>query len=203
MLSLKKPKKIIRGFLVIASCLLILLGGYLLILVVSPVYIPSQPGTGWNEPVKAPQVKDDRVYIPRLSLNLTYRAGDENVLNDGLWHRYADRGNPETGGNFILAGHRFELAPTPQETRRKSPLYHMDKIQVGDFIYADFNGKRYQYKVARNYSVRPTQTEIEAPSTVAKMTLYTCTLGGSTDGREVLEAKLIKQINPDASLVNS
>jgi sortase A len=132
---------------------------------------------------------------------MPYSAGSARVLDNALWHRYADRGDPAKGGNFILAGHRFELAPTPQETRRKSPLYHIDKIQVGDYIYADFNGERYQYRVTRNYSVKPTQTEIEAPSETPKMTMYTCTLGGEWDGREVIEATLVKdKVDPSEEL---
>jgi sortase A len=110
------------------------------------------------------------------------------VLDNGAWHRHPERGDPEKGGNFILAAHRFELGPTPSETQRKSPLYHIDKVEVDDDIQIDFNGKRYDYRVAERLAVKPTQTEIEAPSDVAKLTLYTCTLGGETDGREVLIA---------------
>ncbi len=177
-------------------------GLYLLLLVLAPMYsAPAVPGKAWNEPVKKPVLDEDRVYIPRLSLNMPFASGNASVLDNALWHRYAERGDPAKGGNFILAGHRFELAPTPQETRRKSPLYHIDKVRVGDYIYADFQGLRYQYRVTRNYSVKPTQTEIEAPSAAPKLTMYTCTLGGEWDGREVVEATLVKEkVDPSEHL---
>jgi|SRR5687768_10930137 len=181
-----------------------LAGVYLLLLVFSPNIdnpAPSTPSqTNWNEPVARAEITEQRLYIPRLSLNLAYKD-DKKILNGGLWHRFPDRGDPEQGGNFILAGHRFEIGLTPGDTKRRSPLYHMNKIQTGDYIYADFNGKRYQYKVTRKYTVKPTQTEIEATSDTAKMTLYTCTLRGEADGREVLEAELIKDdVAPEAAL---
>jgi sortase A len=169
----------------------------------SPAISPPSPKSPWNEPVQqhAAELAEQRLYIPRLSLNLQYES-DQRVLNNGLWHRYPERGEPEKGGNFILAGHRFELGLTPGETRRKSPLYHIDKIQVGDYIYADFNGKRYQYEITRRYTVKPNQTEIEAPSDTPKMTMYTCTFKGTSDGREVLEAKLIESdVDPAAKLL--
>jgi len=181
----------------------IALGVYLFLLMLAPVYIgPPKPNTDWNKPVPhSKELTEDRLYIPRLSLNLAYKSGDANVLNDALWHRFAERGDPEKGGNFILAGHRFDLGWNPGETVYKSPLYNIDKIQTGDYIYADFSGKRYQYEVTNKYEVKPTQVEIEAPSTTPKMTLYTCTLNGENDGREVVEAKLaIGQISPEDDL---
>lgn len=54
------------------------------------------------------------------------------------------------------------------------------------------NGRRYQYEITKKYEVKPTQIEIEASSNEAKLTLYTCTLQGENDGREVFEAKLLK-----------
>jgi len=195
----KTPRRVVM-WIGLAS-LTMLAGLYLLLLVLSPVAgLPPTPGKNWNKPVEEPKLLEDRIYIPRLSLNMKYAAGGENVLNDALWHRFPDRGDPEKGGNFILAGHRFDIGWNPGETVRKSPLYNIDKMQIGDYIFADFNGRRYQYEVTRSYSVKPDQTEVEARSEVPKMTLYTCTLNGDKDGRVVLDAKLVKQFNPNDEL---
>jgi sortase A len=176
-------------------------GFYLLFLTKAPEVSPPTPQSKWNVPVETVKITQDRLYLPRLKLNLTYKAGDVRVLNDNIWHRFPERGDPEKGGNFILAGHRFEIGFTPGETKRKSPFYHLNKVTEGDFIYADFKGKRYKYQVTRKYTVKPDQTEIEGPSEEAKMTLYTCTLKGEADGREVLEAKLIQEdVNPAEDL---
>jgi sortase A len=187
---------------VILPVLGIATGAYLLLLANAPrAYHPPTPQSEWNVPVEKVKITQNRLYVPRLKLNLTYKAGDAGVLNDNIWWRFPERGDPEKGGNFILAGHRFEIGLTPNETKRKSPFYHLNKVEEGDLIYADFNGKRHKYEVTRKYTVKPNQTEIEAASKEAKMTLYTCTLKGEADGREVLEAKLIEtDVNPSEDL---
>jgi sortase A len=176
----------------VVALILLAAGGYLLWLSLgSAAYIPSNP-KAWNAPVpqEAAQLKDNRLYIPKLKLNLTYVSGGQSVLDDHIWHRFPERGNPEQGGNFILAGHRFEIGLTSGETKRKSPFYHINTLQPGDKIYADFKGIRYEYKVVKRFSVAPTQIEIEAKGEEPKMTLYTCTLKGEKDGREVIEARM-------------
>lgn len=182
----------------------LLAGLYLLLLVYSPALNSPRPKpqSQWSEPVSRERAKltEQRLYIPRLSLNLVY-DDNQSILANGLWHRFPERGDPKQGGNFIVAGHRFEIGLTPGETRRKSPLYHINKIEAGDYMYVDFSGQRYQYEVTKKYTVKPNQIEIEAPSSNAKMTVYTCTFKGETDGREVLEAKLIaKDVDPAAEL---
>jgi len=115
-------------------------------------------------------------------------------LESGAWHRFPERGNPEIGGNFILSAHRFELGWSPQQTRQKSPFYNINRINQGDTIYIDFKAKRYTYEVKRRYQVSPDALSIEAPSTEAKLTLYSysCTLKGSQDGRDVIEAVIVE-----------
>lgn len=167
-----------------------LVGGYLALLVASPTILPwinKRVNHGSGQASSVP-IQGNRIYIPKLNLNLAYAAGGEEVLKRGAWWRYPERGNPEKGGNFILAGHRFKLGITPYTTNQKSPFYHLNTMQPGDMIYVDYNDKRYAYKVIKNYTVPPTQVQIEAPSKTAKMTLYTCTLEGAADGREVLDA---------------
>ena len=191
--------------LAVVPLVLLLSGAYLLFLLWFPAMQSPGVSKRWNAPV--PHVKaeltENRIYIPKLKLNLAFKTGDATVLRDNLWHRYPDRGDPEKGGNFILAGHRFEIGLTPGETKRKSPLYHIDALLQGDKIYADFNGKRYLYEVADRLKVKPDQVSIEAPSTEPKMTLYSCTFQGSADGREVVVAQLVqKDIDPAQSLTS-
>ncbi len=179
--------KIVIGLLVS----LIVVGSYLGLLLLSPQLLPKLSNS-WN---KTPSIKsvysENRLYIPKLKLNLAYNSGGAEVLNLGAWHRFPERGNPEKGGNFILAGHRFKIGTTPKATKDSSPFYRFNLLSAGDKIYVDFKGIRYEYVVNKNYSVAPTQINIEAPSLVPKMTLYTCTLKGSSDGREVVEATQI------------
>lgn len=206
-------KKVKRGWfrrrctrqiaLTMLPILLLASGVYILLLLMAPTIQKPGISKSWNKPVpqSKAELSEQRLYIPKLKLNLTYKAGDAHVLRDNIWHRFPERGDPEKGGNFILAGHRFEIGLTPGETKRRSPFYHIDALTQGDKIYADFNGKRYMYEVTDRFKVKPDQTEIEAPSNEPKMTLYTCTFRGSADGREVIRARLIERdVDPSLQL---
>lgn len=136
-----------------------------------------------------PVATDDRLYIPQIGVNVAIVTGsDQTALEKGAWHRKPENGNPARGGNFILSAHRFVMSFTPSGTAIKSPFYNIDQLHVGDPITVDYQGKRYRYSVSRTYRVMPSQTEIEASSNTPKMTLYSCTLRGSADGRDVIEA---------------
>lgn len=192
--AIKKPsrhQKKIKAWLIYASAALCLgAGAYILILVLTPQVMMTPSTTDWNTPVKHSDEKltENRLYIPKLKLNITYKDGGAEVLSSNAWHRYPERGDPGQGGNFILAAHRFELGLTPGEVRRKSPFYHLNLLEPGDKIYVDYEGKRYEYITTKRYSVKPTAIEIENPSIDPVMTLYTCTFKGQADGREVITA---------------
>lgn len=134
--------------------------------------------------------KKDQVIIPQLGIQEGIYEGGAEVLENGTWHRYPERGKPGVG-NFILSGHRFVMGNTPGETLRKSPFYNLGKMKVGDPVYVDWRGRRFAYKVTKTYRVKPNEVSIEAPSKKHKLTLYTCTLSGSADGRLVIEAELL------------
>ena len=199
----RKPSTVVRftkkRLVIAAALLMVAAGAYLLLLLHAPdIYQPKSAKT-WNTPVvhQVTQLTDNRVYIPKLKLNLEYKAGDQRVLRDNLWHRYPEHGDPEKGGNFVLAGHRFEIGLTPGETARKSPLYHIETLAPGDDIYVDFSGVRYLYRVTSTFAVKPTQLDLEDVSATPKLTLYTCTIKGPDDGRDVVIAALVqKNVDP-------
>ena len=134
----------------------------------------------------------NRIQVQRLNLEVPYYNGESDVLNKGAWHRYPQNGNPENGGNFVLAAHRFELGLTPNQTKQKSPFYHIDGLQDGDEIKVMYNGKWYTYKVNKKYEVPATALYIENRSNEPKLTLYSCSLEGAAAGRYVIEAKPIQ-----------
>ena len=199
----KKKQKRIRSWLLIGLALALLTSGaYLLALTLAPqgqALITSHKN--WNRPVEKPKIDQNRLYIPKIKLNIDYLAGGPEVLNERAWWRHPERGNPESGGNFILSAHRFELGFTPGQTIRKSPFYHLHKLQEGDKVYVDFEGTRYEYEIEKRFEVRPSQTEIEAPSEDHKLTIYTCMLEGLEAGREVLVARQTqKDVDPSIEL---
>ena len=177
----------------VALCLLI--GGlYLLSLVAAPTVAPLIAAKQIDvNTLDAPTVEKNRIVIPKIGVDIHYAPGAASLDKGAQW-RYPDRGNPAKGGNFILAAHRFSIQPTPQSTVEKSPFYNIDKLVVGDKIVVDYVGTRYGYEIDKIFEVKPTQIEIEAPSETAKLTLYSCELGGSEAGRIVVTAKPLGKV---------
>lgn len=186
-------KKSTWGWIFLALPLIgMAVGIYLLVTITAPM-IPTSPDVVIKKLKQTLPSSENRLYIPKIGVDVPFVTGDASSLEKGAWHRFPERGDPETGGNFILSAHRFRFRPTPEETRNSSPFYYINKLEPGDRIYVDYNKKRYTYELAEKFQIKPSQTEIEEPSNQAKMTLYSCTLLGSHDGREVFIAKPIRE----------
>lgn len=138
------------------------------------------------------ELRENRLYLPKINVDVAVVPIDGNekaALEKGAIHRAPQSGNPKTGGNFVIAAHRFNIGLTPAGTRAKSPFYHLDKIAIGDDIYVDYDGVRYAYKVIETKSVRPDAIEIEHYTEDPRLTLYTCELAGPKAGRDVVIAE--------------
>lgn len=188
-------RRLVIDYKLLAALLGISAGVYILTTSLWPSLMHSPPMQSrqrqavYRKLETGPRLNGDRLYIPQIGLDVAIVEGtDESVLHKGAWHRQPQHGNPEIGGNFILSAHRFQLGRTPQGTHKKSPFYAINKLEPGHRIWVDYHNLRYEYVVNRRYSVKPSQIEIEAPSAVPKLTLYSCTLRGAADGREVIEA---------------
>lgn len=182
-----------RGLLLLAI-LLVVAGLYLVYVVNSPRLTTLPTILGGSKPVNqkvAPAPTDPLNYlvIPKLRLKMPIYSGDASVLQKGIWNRYPHRGSPARGGNFILAGHRFKLSVTPWATKDSSPLYNMGQLKVGDPIYVWWRHKLYTYKIVKTWKVAPNAVAIESPSNKPELTLYSCTVWGSADGRDVVRAE--------------
>ena len=177
---------------ILVAAIMILAGLYILAVALTPAIIAPTINPTSNKTVKQLQSKaaitENRLYIPKIDVNLPYATGSETVMEQGAWWRRPDNGNPADGGNFVLSAHRFIMGLTPQQTLRKSPFYNIDKLEIGDKIYIDYSGKRYKYTISKIFAVAPDAVEIEQRTDQPQLTLYSCTLGGSSDGREVIIA---------------
>ncbi|MEO5691042.1 MAG: sortase [Candidatus Saccharimonadales bacterium] len=192
-------KRTHKPHLFIAGLLLLVAGTYAGITILGAMVSPSTLGE--TEKVtrtlvqRQPELREDRLYIPKIGVDVSVVRGvNEQALEGGAWHRAPENGDPITGGNFVLAAHRFNLGLTPSLTRAKSPFYHIDKLQDGDDIYVDYKGVRYAYKISKKYDVPSTQTEIESRTKDTRLTLYSCNLAGPEKGRDVIEAKPVGTI---------
>jgi len=190
--KIHKLKVPILWFLLIASALVgVLLLTWLNIPNKQPLSTPQQEKFSQDIIITG----TNKLIIPKISVNSEIYEGDLSVLKKGTWHRYPSNGNPEKGGNFILAAHRYIFSMDPRRVMRESVLYNIDKLDVYDTIYIDWGGKRYTYRINKKYLVRPDATQIEAPTQNAKLTLYSCTKKGNLDGREVIEATMTTEPN--------
>ena len=182
---------------ILVAAIMILAGLYTLAVALTPAIIAPTINPTSNKTVKQLQSKaaitEHRLYIPKIDVNLPYATGSETVMEKGAWWRQPDNGNPADGGNFVLSAHRFIMGLTPQQTLRKSPFYNIGKLKTGDELVVDYDGKRYTYEISKIFSVTPDAIEIENRTNEPQLTLYSCTLGGSADGREVIVAKPISQ----------
>lgn len=196
MLKIKTERTIISGprIVMIVATLLLIAGGYVLTLVGAPTLAPliSMKPISVNA-LPAPAKSENRIIIPKIGVNIPYADG-ASALDHGAEWQHPDRGNPETGGNFIIAAHRFSIQPTPQATIEKSPFYSIDKLGVSDKIIVDYEGTRYAYEISNIIDAHSSQSEIDAPSDSPKLTLYSCELDGTVAGRVALTAKPLGKV---------
>jgi len=173
----------------------LLAGGlYTLSLVAAPVAAPLfalQPIDVNTLPT--PDKSGNRLVIPKLGINIAYDKG-QPALDRGAEWRSPTSGNPLDGGNFVIAAHRFSIQPTPMGTIKKSPFYHIDKLANGDKIIVDYQGKRYGYEITKQFTVQPTQIEIEARTNDPILTMYSCSLDGAESDRHVIQARRMGEV---------
>lgn len=203
---ISQPRQHIQDRLIIGGALLLIVGGlYLLSISLTPFFLsytinPTNNATTRKlaeTPVE--RITENRLYIPSINVNVSYAAGGPEALDKGAWWRKSDNGNPKDGGNFVIAAHRFQIGPTPHRTINNSPFYNIDRLKVGEDITVDYAGKRYEYTIAEIRRVNPDAIEIEERTQDPRLTLYTCTLGGTFDGREVIFATPKRAIQKPAS----
>lgn len=193
MLELQTHKRRWPGILLTIIALVLAGAGMYILLTVFAPSIPIISGKDSRETeeklASSAGTHGDHLYIPKSNVNVDIITGnDSSALERGAWHRKPENGDPIKGGNFVLSAHRFVMDYTPQGTTIKSPFYNIDKIEINDPIYVDYQNKRYEYKVTEKYSVKPDNVEVESPTAKPQLTLYSCTLQGSSDGRDVIIA---------------
>ena len=196
--SVKNRQKSWKSYILTIIAILMILGGvYLLALISTPLILSQNINPKDNHTTQLitkteNKITENRLYIPKIDINLPYSTGGAETMERGAWWRKPENGSPKDGGNFVLSAHRFIMGLTPQQTLRKSPFYNIDKLTVGDEIIIDYNGVRYNYVISEKQSVKPDAVEIEQLTDQPQLTLYSCTLGGANDGRDVIIAKLKK-----------
>lgn len=170
--------------MLIVGTILLVAGLYLMLNVASP-YLPiARTATDKQQN----DLTKNSVAVPSAGIYAPILEGSADVLEDGAWHRFPERGNPVQGGTFIVSAHSFVFNWNPIETRKDSYFFNLHKTQVGDKLTVVWDKKQYTYTVSKTYDVKPDAVEIEEVNGSDHLVLYTCTPGGSIDGRVVVEA---------------
>jgi len=125
----------------------------------------------------------NQLLIPRLGMQQIINTGSTIAeLRKGVW-LIPHTSTPDNAGNTVIVGHRFTYAGP-------AVFYFLDKVQINDPIVIDWEQHEYTYKVAAITTVSPTNLSVEAPTSKAALTLYTCTPLWSAQNRLVIRADL-------------
>jgi sortase A len=170
---------------------------------VSPGNIDSQnividPG---SNTIVAPE---PRLIIPKINVNVPvfYDIGSDYktqmaAMNNGLAHFAIPGASSHPGqiGNTVLAGHSSNDLLDSGDY--KFIFVQLEKLEVGDVIYANYQSKRYTYAVTKKEVVSPNNiNKLVYPTTTPILTLVTCVPIGTSVSRLLVTAE---QINPDPS----
>ena len=145
-----------------------------------------------------------RLIIPKINVDTpvfydigTDKASQDAAMEDGVAHFPIPGANSHPGevGNTVLSGHSSNDVFAPGDY--KFIFMQLDKLQIGDTIYANYEGTRYTYVVTEKKEVAPTDVksliyETDKP----EMTLITCTPLGTALRRLLVTAE---QIYPETS----
>lgn len=107
-------------------------------------------------------------------------------VHEKVWRR-PQGSTPEEGSNTVLVAHRYANIGG----ERASTFYSLPEIAIGADIYLRWEGIIYHYQATETKIVLPTEIEIEEPTDMPILTMYTCTPLWKADKRFVVTAPLI------------
>lgn len=148
---------------------------------------------------------EPKLIIPKINVNVpvAYDIGNDNAsqqeaMKHGVAHFAVPGASAKPGeiGNTPISGHSSN--DVFEKGDYKFIFAQLDRLEVGDLIYADYKGVRYTYNVTKKETVWPNEWEkLVYPTTKPVITLITCTPIGTTHQRLLVTAE---QIAPDPEL---
>ncbi len=147
---------------------------------------------------------DPRLIIPKINVDTPVfyditpdQASLDKAMENGVaqFNIPGASSHPGEIGNTVLSGHSSNDVFAPGDY--KYIFIQLDKLEVGDTIYANYKGKRYTYSVTKKEVVKPTEVnKLVYPTDKPVMTLITCTPIGTALNRLLVTAE---QVYPDPS----
>jgi len=145
---------------------------------------------------------DPRLVIPKINVDVPaiYGIGADYTsqmaaMEKGVAHFAIPGANSHPGevGNTVLSGHSSNDLFDGGDY--KFIFAQLDKLAIGDTIYANYEGKRYTYVVTKKEVVKPTEVDkLIYPTNKPVLTLITCTPLGTALNRLLVTAE---QVSPD------
>lgn len=155
-----------------------------------------------NPSTDVPVSSDPKLIIPKINVDVPVLWGvatDQNSQLKAMENGVAQFGIPGANsvpgqiGNTVLSGHSSN--DFIETGSYKFIFAQLDKLQNGDTIYINYQGKRYTYTVTKKEVVEPTQVDkLIYPTDKPILTLITCTPLGTSLRRLLVTAE---QISPD------
>lgn len=105
--------------------------------------------------------------IPDIFLEQPLYEGNQNDIDKNIIFVKGSDMPTKKNGNVIIAGHSGNSSI--------SYFRYLYKLNIGDFIYLEYNEKNYKYKIDYRYIVNKTGTvELRKDSNTNTLTLITC-----------------------------
>lgn len=150
---------------------------------------------------------ESRLIIPKINVDVPvmYDIGNDyesqmTAMSNGLAHFAIPGASSHPGqiGNTVISGHSSNDLLDMGDY--KFIFAQLDKLSVGDTIYANYNSKRYTYTVTKKEVVKPNEVDkLVYPTTMPILTLITCTPLGTALNRLLITAEQTSP-NPNESL---
>ena len=145
---------------------------------------------------------EPKLIIPKINVDVPviYGIGPDHdsqmaAMEKGVAHFSIPGASSHPGeiGNTALSGHSSNDLFDPGDY--KFIFAQLDKLTIGDTIYANYEGKRYTYVVTKTEVVKPTDdSALVYPTDKPVLTLITCTPLGTALNRLLVTAE---QVSPD------
>jgi len=157
------------------------------------------------DPTKDITVSNDpRLIIPKINVDVPvmYDVGSDYdsqmaAMEKGVAHFSIPGASSHPGeiGNTAIAGHSSNDLFDAGDY--KFIFAQLEKLAVGDSIYANYQGKRYTYVITNMEVVKPTEVnKLVYPTDKPMLTLISCTPLGTALNRLLVTAE---QVSPDPS----
>lgn len=146
--------------------------------------------------------EESRLIIPKINVDVPaiYDVGNDHAsqmkaMEGGVAHFAIPGASSRPGeiGNTVLSGHSSNDLFDPGDY--KFIFAQLEKLKVGDTVYANYKGVRYTYVITGTEVVKPTEvSKLVYDTDKPIMTLITCTPLGTSRDRLLVTAE---QVSPD------